>query len=280
MKKLGLLLLFALLSVYASAQKKPIKCGTIVPPNAAQIERQFSFTPGSAAITNCLNKTLSVNFIIVTDSLRETNIQMSDMAGAISALNSAFAPICLSFQICNVDTVYAYKYHRWKLSRDHAEFEVNYCQQNMINIALVTQILEPPDAGGYAPLGLGMPGPPRYDLIVMSKGGMSGVIVHEVGHYFGLYHTFETSNGIEFVNGTNCATTGDLICDTPADIDPAPIAGGCIWSGTNRDPNNDFYTPMLGNIMSYHGGGCPEAFTIGQYNRVIWSYLTFRNYLY
>lgn len=272
-----LLLLFVIITASAAAQKR--KCGTVIPPHARQIERQLNFTPGSAAITNCLNKTLSVNFIIVCDSLRQTGISMASMQSAISSLNSVFAPICLSFQICDVDTVYAYKYGRWKLSRDHAEFEVNYCKQNIINIALVEVILEPADAGGYAPLGVGMPSAPRYDLIVMSKSGMGGVIVHEVGHYFGLYHTFETSNGIEFVNGTNCATTGDLICDTPADIDPAPIAAGCIWNGTNRDPNNDYYTPMLGNIMSYHNG-CPEAFTIGQYNRVIWSYLNFRNYLY
>ncbi len=42
-------------------------------------------------------------------------------------------------------------------------------------------------------------------------------IAHEMGHYFGLLHTHETANGTELVNGTNCGTAGDLLCDTPAD---------------------------------------------------------------
>ncbi|MBL0071623.1 MAG: hypothetical protein IPP34_07360 [Bacteroidetes bacterium] len=35
-----------------------------------------------------------------------------------------------------------------------------------------------------------------------------------MGHFFGLYHTFETQFGSELANGSNCATTGDLVCDT------------------------------------------------------------------
>lgn len=44
--------------------------------------------------------------------------------------------------------------------------------------------------------------------------------MHEFGHYFGLRHTFGPANrnlsGKELVDGSNCDTDGDKICDTPA----------------------------------------------------------------
>jgi hypothetical protein len=279
MTRLRFLLIALIISSSAFAQT--FICGTETPRNIAQLESQSNFKAGSAAITNCLNKVLSVNILIVTDSLRQTNITMATLNAGIAALNDAYAPICLSFQLCNVDTIYAYKYLKWHKTQEEAEFQVNYCKQNVINVALVGVIQDPPGAAGYAPLGLSIPSVPRYDLIVISKGSWVGkVTIHEFGHYFGLYHTFETSGGLEFVNGTNCAVSGDFICDTPADINPAPIVGACIWNGTNRDPNNDYYTPMLGNYMAYHPNTCGGAFTIGQFNRVIYNYLNYRNYLY
>ncbi len=42
-------------------------------------------------------------------------------------------------------------------------------------------------------------------------------LAHELGHYFSLAHTHETNGGSELVNGTNCSTAGDDLCDTPAD---------------------------------------------------------------
>ena len=103
---------------------------------------------------------------------------------------------------------------------------------------------------------------------------------HEMGHFFSLAHTFDTSGGLEFVNGSNCQIAGDSICDTPADINPAPVNGSCQWIGTNKDPNGDYYTPIIGNIMSYHPSPCKTPFTIGQLNKMLNWYISYRNYLY
>lgn len=274
-----LLYLFLIFTASTFAQRN--SCGTTLPKDIKLREAGVNYKAGSAAITNCLNKTLSINIIIVTDSLRNPGITSTAITDGIDYLNNAFSPICLSFQVCNIDTVYAYRYVKWEKVKEHDEFEVNYCKNNIINVALVDVINDPAGAAGYAPLGVGMSSGIRYDLIVISKSNWVGTTtVHEFGHYFGLYHTFETTFGTEFVNTNNCQSTGDRICDTPADIDPAPIASPCVWNGVNRDPNNDLYTPMLGNFMAYHPDDCPPAFTIGQYNRMIFCYLNFRNYLY
>lgn len=261
-----------------------IKCGTVTPPNAKQLEQQFiqqSQQRTAQGITNCLNKTLSVRFIIVTDSSNNTGVVAGDITQSMTDLNSWFAPICLSFQVCDVDTVHSYKYNLWNKTLEEAEFRNLYAQMNVINIVLVETIEDPVGAAGYAPLGNSLSPSPHYDMIIIQKASLiGGTVPHEIGHFFGLYHTFETSLGIEFVNGSNCSTTGDLLCDTPADIDPAPIAAPCVWNGTNTDPNNDYYTPILGNIMSYHPGTCAGSLTNDQYNRMIFCYLNYRNYLY
>lgn len=94
---------------------------------------------------------------------------------------------------------------------------------------------------------------------------------HEIGHYLNLIHTFDRKNGAELVTrgiGANCSTAGDLLCDTPADPNglPGNSSSGCTYTGTTVDANNQTFSPMTNNIMSYYGN-CRNAFTSDQYNR-------------
>lgn len=278
-----LLVLFSILTPQAYAQTG--KCGTVTPPNSALLEQGFAQYKSQKSIqglTTCLNKELSIQVIIVTDSTNATNVAQADLIDMIDSLNSTFSPICLSFKICAIDTVFNYNYDEWHQGEEEEAFRSLYAKMNVINLVLVSTIIDPGGAAGYAPLGNSMPLAPHYDMIVMEKTGITeNVLHHEMGHFFGLYHTFENMMGVELVDGSNCIVAGDLLCDTPADIDPAPIpTTACIWSGTNTDPNGDYYTPMLGNLMSYHPGVCGMFVTNDQFNKVIYSYLNFRNYLY
>ena len=98
---------------------------------------------------------------------------------------------------------------------------------------------------------------------------------HELGHTFNLIHTFGPNNGNgglteELVNGSNCTTKGDLLCDTPADPfgHPNASANGCIaYTGTVLDANGAAFSPSLNNLMSYWRACVPE-FTPGQYGRI------------
>ncbi|MEO8066553.1 MAG: hypothetical protein ABI599_02555 [Flavobacteriales bacterium] len=93
------------------------------------------------------------------------------------------------------------------------------------------------------------------DLVFLRGTGNVPVIAHEVGHALGLMHTHDTVFGAELVDGSNCTTAGDLICDTPAEPDlsqPGLVdPWTCTYIGTITDGNGDPYTPMPTNVMSY-----------------------------
>ncbi|HMS50991.1 MAG: zinc-dependent metalloprotease [Chitinophagales bacterium] len=117
---------------------------------------------------------------------------------------------------------------------------------------------------------------------------------HEVGHFFSLIHTHgygDEEVTDELVNGTNCETAGDRVCDTPADIGednlfnisaclyPDPI-GKCLLADYYDcvapspcdicDINGDYYTPLQDNIMfQWHFKDCCNQFTDGQYQRIV-----------
>jgi len=226
----------------------------------------------STAPIKCLNKKLSLAVHIVMDSLYRTNITQAQINTGLATLNADFAPICLSFFICKQDTIENYKYYKFDQVKETPEVHNLYEVHNMINVYVVGSIIPAPEAGFAGKVG---------DYMVLTHGciGDGKCWSHEMGHFFSLAHTFETANGVELVNESNCIAAGDSICDTPADINPAPVNGACQWTGTNRDATG-YYTPIIGNIMSYHPAPCKTPFTVGQLNKMINWFLSYRNYLY
>ncbi len=94
--------------------------------------------------------------------------------------------------------------------------------------------------------------------VVMSKFDLEDykVAAHEFGHFFGLYHTFEEKFGRELPNGDNCETTGDLICDTPAD--PGSVyevyvnSADCEMLNKLDEATQQYYKPLISNYMAYY----------------------------
>lgn len=116
--------------------------------------------------------------------------------------------------------------------------------------------------------------------------GLSLVLIHEMGHYFGLYHTHETSAGSNSCDdpttSSDDCTNGDLIADTDADPDYSGDEIGCTGCDTggavpncsfdNTLPNCAAYgTPnTTNNVMSYNNfSGCRTNFSECQKAKMI-----------
>lgn len=110
-----------------------------------------------------------------------------------------------------------------------------------------------------------------------NAGGNTSTFAHELGHYFDLLHTHDTTFGMECPNGSNCSTTGDLLCDTAADPDVTGNLSGCTYNGTATRCGSPF-NPDPTNLMSY-GGSCRTQFTLGQLNRALGTLVNLRSNL-
>jgi hypothetical protein len=113
---------------------------------------------------------------------------------------------------------------------------------------------------------------------VLIDNGCAGVaspstFAHEVGHYFDLYHTHETTFGRECPNGRNCTTAGDLLCDTPADPNlNGRVSSACVYDNSASPPTGcgtTPYAPSTRNLMSYSTKLCRNQFTSDQINKIL-----------
>ena len=117
----------------------------------------------------------------------------------------------------------------------------------------------------------------------------NAVLAHEVGHYLGLYHTFQGG-----CPNDDCLTAGDRVCDTPPDAAAFNLicfdgTNSCSTDADDASINNPFRAPELGglgdqldmqtNFMDYANLTCFERFTAGQADRMVASLMEIRSSL-
>ncbi len=201
---------------------------------------------------------------------------------SIKYMNQHFAEANIQFYSCGpINYIASGNMYDYVDSIASTNLPSTYDVPQTINIIYYNSIYLPGFgyAGGFAYF----PGGPLR--IYMSKGSGRYTLDHEMGHAWGLPHTFNNSehpdeNYRELVTrgaGANCSTAGDAICDTPADPYVYGKSKGyysdCIFTDTLFDRNGERYSPMVNNVMSYYNGCNTEVFTTGQMD-VIRSYKT------
>jgi len=207
----------------------------------------------------CIDRTFTIVAHMVRDTFGEPNITQAEIEDEITRLNEDFAPICVNFEVCDYRFINNFQYDNIEDQEERQEMYDYHNEEFRINMYFISST-DGPFCG------------------VATLSGITS------GHYFGLFHTFEGSDGPtpELVDGSNCDTAGDLVCDTPADPyvagDPADeyVDEGmdCRFIRQIRDGNNDWFVPDVGNIMSYYQSGCACGFTYGQYDRMAQTYLS------
>lgn len=103
-------------------------------------------------------------------------------------------------------------------------------------------------------------------------------LTHELGHAFGLYHTFQ---GVAYTNQTscpvnnNCTTDGDLVCDTSPS---RSMYGVSVPSNSSIDPcTGQNFDGTQYNIMNYTS--VERKFTEGQRDRAVLMMMDYRKNL-
>jgi len=263
------ILILALLSLSLHAQRSMKYCGFETQhTSAADIQKILSKSSGDMNLGRT-SIPIAITFLMKSDS---TSSYYEGLENEImDSLAAHFLPRGIHLYLAE-SPYFIYEDEAYDFDvRVDVDLVVSGLRQNRVNILIANSVRM--GSGSFCGLARVIPNTvlSRYSCIP------SGTISHEIGHEFRLDHTFERSNGVELVDGSNCATAGDLICDTPADPNRNDLVSGndCIWEGTYedengfeihlRDANGDKYTPSLSNLMSNYGvWGCRHDFTVQQ----------------
>ncbi|MGH1334763.1 MAG: DUF4384 domain-containing protein [Aureispira sp.] len=217
----------------------------------------------------------------------DKTVSIDQVQGAFDQLNKFFVPIYIQFVLLG-DYNYISKDEFYDFDKEQ---ETSLCAGNdvkdVINLYLVGSISDGPlkfCGYTYYPGDLER----NTDRIILDQSCLDdGVsLARQMGHYFTLFPTAgpKASETREFVDGSNCMTEGDLICDTPADpvLTYETVDERCGYIGRMKDQSGRkrFYKPDTRNIMSENPRTyCINHFSEEQYRRMRYAIVNLRNYL-
>ncbi|PBQ34045.1 hypothetical protein CNR22_20430 [Sphingobacteriaceae bacterium] len=335
MKKISLIVLFTFLlsSFFGQVKQNAPKQATKEAPKTSQKKYQPANT--QAALVNkllhdtCLDKKFSVVFYLIQDTtfnlLNTTNtpIIQAKLNSVITILNNAFSNICVSFEYCKLVVIPDYNYDKWKPFGNGQVAMNNYYMENTLGIYLPNELVPalpdvPENNYAYTSTPATPTTPPAINGIVVqyidvakpnALGFKGEGLLHAMGHFFGLPHTYAEINPgtaaavtpqpptnvstpigtrefVNRINMQNCEEHGDGFCDTEADPYPSVATTqtfvSATWNCSNtkglKDGHGDFYLPPCDNLMSHYGLRC--RFTQQQYNYMAYFILKNRMYLH
>jgi hypothetical protein len=215
---------------------------------------------------------INVYFHVINKGTGTSNGDISSamITDQMNVLNAAYASTGWSFNLVSVDrTTNA----TWFNGCDTAANESAMKNSLRIGTADDLNIYSCNPGGGllgWATFPSSYNSNPKSDGVVVLYSSLPGgtavpyhlgdTATHEVGHWMGLYHTFQGG----------CQKTNDYVSDTPAEKSPAfgCPTGRNTCSGTGLDP--------ITNFMDYTDDACMNTFSAGQDARMDSMFTTYR----
>ena len=246
---------------HESALTKALSAKGLVQDKNGQISRVNPFSAVSSATLVELSTpvTVPVHFHVITSTSGAGKVSASQINQQIQVLNDSFASADITFTLASTDTTASRKWY-------------GVTPGSRAERAMKTA-LHKGDAGDLniytANIGRGLLGwatfptsaPTSDDGVVLLTGSLPGgsaapynlgdTGTHEVGHWLGLYHTFQGD-----------CEGGDQVDDTAPE---ASAASGCP---TGRDTCTAPGTDPIRNFMDYSDDACMDHFTPGQVDRM------------
>ena len=251
------------------------KCGTLHPQQIERelVEQEVLSVAGTAK--NVTGGTIDVYWHVINSGsgISNADIPQSQIDAQIGVLNASFASTGWSFNLVSVDRTTnsgwaacsggACESAMKNALRQGSADDLNIYSNNMGGGLL-----------GWATFPANYASSPKMDGVVILYSSVPGGTAapynfgdtgtHEVGHWMGLYHTFQGG----------CQKTGDYVSDTPAEKSPAygcPVGRDSCLKGpaaAGLDP--------IRNFMDYTDDQCMDQFTAGQDARMDQMFTTYR----
>ncbi len=207
---------------------------------------------------------IPVHFHIIHDG-RAGNLPEHQLEEQIALLNQVYEPALLEFQMASVDRTKHPKWYRVGISTpEEAAMKAELGKAPDRTLNFYTADL-PDGLLGWATFPWYLGAYPVMDGVVINQMSLPGsaeespynlgmTAVHEIGHWCGLFHTFE--------NG--CNDPGDEISDTAYE---ANSASGCPLGQKSACENETRFNPVE-NYMDYSDDACMKQFTPLQFQRI------------
>jgi hypothetical protein len=222
--------------------------------------------------------TVNVQFHVIKSTTGEGDLSSTAIQGQIDALNAAFGQVNVNFVLQGISTT---ENDEWFHAEPDTSAEMAMKSALRVGTAETLNVytgMNTQGILGWATFPSWYASNPLYDGVVMDPNTVPGgafapynegaTLVHEVGHWMGLYHTFQ--GGCQ-----KFAKQGDGVKDTPAVAEPN---FGCP---TNVNSCPGMYYQFKGkdlvhNYMDYGDDACLSEFTLGQKQRMRQNWVAFR----
>jgi hypothetical protein len=242
----------------------------IQPAEAAVMEEDFQARMMETGMPEVTGGTINVYFHVINKGTGVSNgdITSTMINNQINVLNNAYSAWGWRFTLVSTDRTtnsswFTGCYGSYETTMKNALRKGTAKDLNIYTCSPSGGIL------GYATFPSSYTSAPKKDGVVLLYSSLPGGTAspynlgdtgtHEVGHWMGLYHTFQGG-----------CTGGDYVSDTPAE---SSAAYGCP---TGRNTCSTAGNDPITNFMDYTDDSCMYQFSAGQDSRMDAQYTTYR----